>query len=1347
MVQLVSKTVIDEAMKKYRRSPIEESLEKAGSVDWNNLDFESEGSIAEGLDFETESDAPMAFDFEGDSPIVSPEVSSPETNVYEGLIKPTAKALVKVPASVASSMALLPGAGIASLIELAPKISTDPNRIVEMGSLDDAMKTYKQIMSVPSKLITTPEEAKAVENISLAMKPIEMAGEGWSLIGEQVNNGLRALGLPADTYLEPLLATYGEASAIFAAPEVVKKIGNSTFYRSLTIKERSLVVQSLAETMQRNPQMTEGQLLRTYDNPMWRAEALAKRSIVEDYSKVKQFAEQKTAEATVENVLETKKSGTKKSEASMRPTEVDPDYTFTSQKGNYYEKIGDIWYDSRGKEVTNKFVVDAAESRKTQYGIDTEAVEDARIKDIEEKYGRKIDDISDKEVEDYFIEKETEPVKPTREVVKPTINFRQTDPEVTSRNMENIPSYERIDNVDSLTARIEAELNSWLDGKDIDVSPTKRLVEQLADHSKLWAEGSESPTGMFEDMTLTELENFAEYMKELDSWMRSSKRDGGTKLYDIGGAVGEGVKALFNKLTGRDSTKISEQPPEPFKTVKEEAREVVFRRGAGLGVSTYDTNKFVNSIEQRTTQAQREVMPFVIEKTDIPNGLGRADLQKVLKKDRAYLEPIAEEIKKHFDGGFKRVKAHLKDLTVKQIEDYVTHLWDIPRHKKAEAISWFSTQDRFMERRFIPTYKEGIEKGFIPKFLDVSEIIKIHDNVGNRAVENTKYIEALLNMEKDGIKLIHRGEDAPLDWIEVDYPALTRRIPLSKTQIKRKGEFVKESKVKVHPDLVRPLKVIFEDRFDHPVISAYEALNGVMKKSMLSLSLFHHGALGETGTALIGPIKTAKIMFNPVSIYKALVRGEYDVFKKEEIARDSIEHGVQYGATADIPVGRIQSYLDELARVTQDVPIASKITKFMAGFNSVWDKALWNYLHDTLKLYAYESLVGKLDPKLTTDLTKKSKREIAQVVNDTFGGQNWDTLMMTPKEVQMLTWSLLSSDWTLSTTRQALAPTGIGKVYNETKGLRKALGWKFWARAALYFGVGVNLLNVLFRSKDMKDNPQYYEDKEYSFLDKTMFGNTVGKKTYLFRGRYSDGSERYIRWGKQFRDFFELLSTPFKKIGGKIAPVPQLISEMFTGHTFSGFENDDIYGMKGLEKATGTVKTVGKAFLPISIRRFLQENIETRPLDIAMQSSKGLSRYSAMEYFKKAIVSGDEDLLRDVYVGALRNNLPAYTLFGSALSWTESELVDELAKDVKDIDDAEARLGAAISAYDKKRYGSILAKLQKDKADKESGIELLQTAIERMKQYQELELGEVPKLPSKKSKSRYDSEEYMFEEM
>jgi hypothetical protein len=1746
----------------------------------------------------------------------------------------SAKAIPRVLGAVAGQIALAPGAGIRSAIELLPQISTDPSGpLFKSGDVSNAARIFEEIMSVPGKLIATEEQAKAVENLGYAAKPFQMAGEGWRLIGEQANEGLKSLGF-ADTYIEPLLATYGEAAAIFGLPGLVKRINSSNTWRQFSVKERGLVVQSLTDAVKNNPNMTEGELIRKYDSidKQWFKESAAKRTVGE------------------RPTIKTEQKGVPKTEPPKTvPPNSRPSHEFVSKKGNRYVKVGDNWYSSEGKLMTNRFVIGAAERGATVYGetevtptepeviapqveqepddsksiIDkhfgeptevlTKAVKDRseieRTKTTEEivepaespkvaeakgfttakgstytvnedgtttrnkaarqehpgeegiqpkskktwyvtwedtnklsevqalggakttinelpdgrigvkylsgkdkgeferrtvvtyksspeiglmpveyfgdnktiHFGNKIvklvrvgedkfEDAKDRIEEavttplqggEVKVEPETKPTKQPKtkkltansisrfyksqgysskealdlakfdleaglpdmyaretgtpvtienygdmiehwrtyteeqalaaepaeqvgEVETLTVDqspFRVKDKEVILQQLRNTPDYRKIDDIDILTNKLAMEVNAAIEGISGDIGPARKLIEALSDQLNVWVTGNELPGGIFSELSLAELSHYADVFREMKKWVgqadkrevkepgiklfsiggaivesvkglakmakgrslvklsfkdlrqvetkfednikawlkddidampkpkalyrgipkgvikkeaggvsihgtpwptiahrggklggesdvysypvsedtlyyrggslagdpleetdipsargmtwnelmdsakglyykkltserakakkygygveeehilndvisdlrstsfevdlsnkpgiwrgkathsdidkrrpklrnyddlweaveekkslgykdedipeldilnRSSQEPSEVSLYSLGGATADSVRQIFNKLTFR-KTALQPRPPAPF-SIKELARESVRERRSKLDIATYETNRFINSIERKTTPEQQEVLTFMLEKTDIPDEFNRPDLQRVLKSDKEKLEPIAREIKEWFDEGWKNIKRHIPDLSVKQIENYVTHLWDIPKHKRAEATAWFSTQNQFLERRFIPTYEEGIKRGYKPKTINVLEIIKVHDSVTNRAIANAEYIDALLKLKADGIHLVQRSTEAPLDFVEVNYPMLTRRIPLSKGQAKKKKEFVKETRVRVHPELVRPLKVIFEQRFDHPILGAYEAINGLMKKSILSLSLFHHGALGETGVALTGIPSTANIYFNPVKIYKALVRDEFDIFTKVDIARDSIVYGVQYGASADYPMARIQRWLDEFANASKGLPIANRITKFMAGFNSTWDKALWSYLHDTLKLYAYESLVAKMDTNLNAEQIIKSKREIAQFVNDTFGGLQWDNLMITPKEVQMMTWVLLSADWTISTTRQALSVTGIGKIHNETAGLRAKLGWKFWIRAGLYFGLGMNVLNALFREWDMRENPQYYEGDKFTLFDKTMWGNSPGQKTYLFAGRYEDGSERYIRWGKQFRDFFELFDNPLGKIGGKAAPIPTLLSEVFTGHTPSGFRIDDIYKQKGLKYALGIAKTASKAFVPLSIRKAMQEDVEWKATDLMMQSTKGMSRYAAIDYFKQSILDEDWQMFEETYFAALRNNLPAFTLVNDALGWISAEEFIELGKTIDDIDDVKAKMSVTGSGIERQRLGKILARLEREKADIQQGSKLLNGALEKAKSHSIIE-GKIqyPQLPT-----------------
>lgn len=940
------------------------------------------------------------------------------------------------------------------------------------------------------------------------------------------------------------------------------------------------------------------------------------------------------------------------------------------------------------------------------------------------------------------------------------------------------------------------------------------------------------------------------------------------------------------RIAKKKAVKEQQLQIESAEDAKKAVHSMIRERRNRLNLASYETNLFCNEIEQSASRRQREVIPFIIEDTEVPKGLNRPDLEEIYSKDRANLKPIAQQVKKHFDEGWQKMKEHAPEMSAQQIEDYVTHIWDIPKGQKRMVSNWFTTQNRFLKKRFIETINEGVEKfGLQPKTLDIAEIIRVHDSIMNRVIENNRFVKDLNALKKDGVPLMERADKAPQNWVYFDHPALRRGLiipgearmgekvspeladlltemgvaigrrispkafgkPVSKTGEYRPGEtpevrfqrfmsnrtiaheighhidetlklgdsfldkyktelyainkdriesfidpkkkayavsteeqiaeffatlftkpdkakqlaptatvdvlerlkqdgvlsrlidfdFEKNAKnlieeqlstmvklpVKVHPDLEKPLKVIFDSRIDHPVLQAYETANGILKKTKLSISLFHHMALGETAISTMGLKKTAGIYFNPVKIYKAMVQGKFDIYQKEPIARDAVSHGLQVGATADIPVNMIQTKLNNLARMSKSIPVVREATAFLRTFNEAWDKALWNYLHDTLKLHVYEHLSSRIDP--TKDI-KLQKQEIAQFVNDTFGGQNWDTLMVSPKSLQLMSWSLLSPDWTLSTLRQALAPTGIGKLHKETAGLRKKMGKHFWIKAALYFGVGINMLNYAYRKKDEEEHPEYYQGQERSFMDRTMAGNAIGHKTHLFVGRYDDGTERYIRWGKQFRELPEMffddtgfcpLSASLKKIGGKLSPVIQHTFDIFTGVSPSGFRNEDIYGKAGWDRAAGIAKSIMKAPLPFSSRSLFQEGKEFHLTDVAMPSSKGMTRYRSMELFKLAIAKGDERMLKEVYQETLRNNLPAYTLFGAALTSLKAESTKELSEGLKTVADIQEQLRHAKSPADAERLRRRFKRIQKENLDRKAGLALLDAAIMKVEKY------------------------------
>ena len=447
-------------------------------------------------------------------------------------------------------------------------------------------------------------------------------------------------------------------------------------------------------------------------------------------------------------------------------------------------------------------------------------------------------------------------------------------------------------------------------------------------------------------------------------------------------------------------------------------------------------------------------------------------------------------------------------------------------------------------------------------------------------------------------------------------------------------------------------------------------------------------------------------------------------FYSLEWEKEYIQDKLRDYSTQDYPVKRIQESLEKLYQKTKKVPVAKQLTYLLKTFNENWDKGLWEYLHDGLKLYAFESAKLRM-PKKTKNPTTYLKEQ-AKFINDSFGGQNWDVLMVSNKQQQMLRWFLLSPDWTISTIRQALAPTGAGAMYKESANIRRKAGAMFWLKAGLYYGVGMNMLNYYFRSEDEKENPDIYP-KNMKFWDYTMFNNTLGHKTHLFTGRYDDGSERYMRWGKQFREFPELIMDDegihfpkpmLKKIGGKAAPQLQLGIQLFTGKTLSGYENWDLRDKKGWDWTLGAIKTIIKSPLPYSSTNLLREDKEWYPSDLAFPSSKGLTKSKAIKLYKKAIIQGDKSYVEEVYHMAIRNNIDAYRMFKVALQNVKAENTTELKsglKTEKDILDKIKKTKNSIEIDKLKRY---YKKILTEKENIKKSNELLGKVLEDLENYE-----------------------------
>jgi len=175
----------------------------------------------------------------------------------------------RVLGTIAGSMAATPGAGVEAATKLIPRISTDPNAPwykLESGSLKEAQQTLDKRMGAMN-FIKTPEDAQGLEALNKVMSYIpEKAGKGLGMVGQIINNALKDPNMPQDEdpipILEPFLSSIGEVSAIFGLFGIFDEIKNSSAYRRLTIPERRIIIKDFADTMKKNPNMSEADLLR-----------------------------------------------------------------------------------------------------------------------------------------------------------------------------------------------------------------------------------------------------------------------------------------------------------------------------------------------------------------------------------------------------------------------------------------------------------------------------------------------------------------------------------------------------------------------------------------------------------------------------------------------------------------------------------------------------------------------------------------------------------------------------------------------------------------------------------------------------------------------------------------------------------------------------------------------------------------------------------------------------------------------------------------------------------------------------------------------------------------------------
>lgn len=718
--------------------------------------------------------------------------------------------------------------------------------------------------------------------------------------------------------------------------------------------------------------------------------------------------------------------------------------------------------------------------------------------------------------------------------------------------------------------------------------------------------------------------------------------------------------------------------------------------------------------------------------------------------------------------------------------DYVNHIWDKEKSDKQAYALYVENRQRTKspneKPRTISTLMEGISVGLVPKTTDITKMMAYYSRSNIEAWVNKTMLQEL-----SGLNVIERNEDGeivssdpllsstpPFNLEQYQYFEIPGVGPVwvynvSPKQVKVKNPITgKERMLYSEASAGDRFGVVFETYQSSPFWKAFDTLASSAKKLELGFSGFHAGALTEVymvqNMVEFGP-KKAMANFMKYIFADTAKNHELPCFANPQDFQEAATHLVKFGATNDYAAADVQNMFDNMRDammkvqeklragngISGTVALASMplkvATQMLSLINKGMDRALWDFLHDGLKLATYRMRADKTKERAkkkgwTEEELSRALDEDGQFVNDMFGGQHWDILGASHRTLRYAGRVLLSPDWNASTTRHFLALTGYGSIWNEAtfenfKQYYKRLGHgnltpedegrrSRQISSLLCYGIGfmvfyegiANGINAAFRAMDeekerkkaeeiRKTNPSYksmyelaYGDEGMKWYDYLMRGNSLGQQSKIYLGRYADGTEMYIRHGKQFREVPEYL---FNHKGELEFPGPMVQRMIGKANPMVRMTLDDINYLSDFQASHADQeiqrkygKTIGLLYkdalywAPFLIPS--QENKEFKAVDFFFPSSKGFSPWKAQSYFKDFILSGDMEGVVMTYQSCQRNGIDPEAQIKAAIGSVKALESAEMNDGVTSLQEASKRFDAAKSITEKKKMRQKMKK-------------------------------------------------------
>ncbi len=605
----------------------------------------------------------------------------------------------------------------------------------------------------------------------------------------------------------------------------------------------------------------------------------------------------------------------------------------------------------------------------------------------------------------------------------------------------------------------------------------------------------------------------------------------------------------------------------------------------------------------RFTEEQLEDMGAAVEEVkNIRTGKTAEEIQEELTPEMrqalAEYRYFQEKARQDLNRFMREVVGDEEYVTY--LEDYLLHFYENkPKRIKEFAYRWTKRVPSAMQRT-IPTLEDAVEAGLVPRTQNIAELHYLWHELNWKGALNRAFVHELTKIANDeGEPIIQKSNQAPPHWPLVDHPAINKYYA---RQARDGTTILWEGKAAVDPEAYKITKQVFEQPFHWKPLQIIEAFNAYAKGLSLKLSGFHFWNLTESAQAALAKITQPLRGFFTVGEEvkevdeSAVIRRTHQlgldlISGSPEALRDAIMHGVVFDPIPDAHMRRINQDLRKLEAHTRKIPGAGSLVRKMRQANEWYDRKLWNEYYAGLKAITYyewakEALSDqKVNAKdASPQKIREIKEEVARMVNDAFGGQEWEShFWATPRVRQAMKLLWLSPDYTYTNMRI------FGRTLYENLPFKKnkdpvvrKFGARYWISMLISMLAAINIANRALTGRWAWEN----EPGRRTDIDVTPIIHAARK----IIGTYDPDDERryYAAPGKQAREILRYFDDPITYLfGSKFSPVVRTALEQTTG-TQAGPGGWPMPWREGdmpfYQEMDERVRAVYEKFVPFSLR-------------------------------------------------------------------------------------------------------------------------------------------------------------------